>query len=78
MLALTEKAAEKVREIAKAESLEGQDLVLWYVPQIENDDTPGDEYCWVTTEVVDGELVNQIHPCAFSALFVPASLASTP
>ncbi|HRI57532.1 MAG TPA: PQQ-dependent sugar dehydrogenase [Anaerolineae bacterium] len=60
------------------DSLEGQDLVLWYVPQIENDDTPGDEYCWVTTEVVDGELVNQIHPCAFSALFVPASLASTP
>lgn len=60
------------------DSLEGQDLVLWYVPQIENDDTPGDEYCWVTTEVVDGEMVNQIHPCAFSALFVPASLTSTP
>lgn len=52
--------------------LAGEDLVMWYVPRLKNDDTPGAEYCWVTTEVVDGELVNNIHPCAFGALFVPA------
>lgn len=51
--------------------LAGQDLVMWYVPRLKNDDTPGAEYCWVTTEVVDGQLVNKIHPCAFGALFVP-------
>jgi hypothetical protein len=53
------------------EPLAGQDLVMWYVPRLKNDDTPGAEYCWVTTEVVDGQLVNKIYPCAFGALFVP-------
>lgn len=54
------------------QSLAGEDLVMWYVPRLKNDDTPGAEYCWVTTEIVDGEQVNNIHPCAFGALFVPA------
>jgi hypothetical protein len=54
------------------EPLAGEDLVMWYVAQLKNDDTPGAEYCWVTTEVVDGNLVNRVHPCAFGALFVPA------
>ncbi|HSN78264.1 MAG TPA: hypothetical protein VL334_24600 [Anaerolineae bacterium] len=54
------------------EPLAGEDLVMWYVPRLKNDDTPGAEYCWVTTEVVEGELINNIHPCAFGALFVPA------
>jgi hypothetical protein len=54
------------------EPLAGEDLVMWYVPRLKNDDTPGQEYCWVTTEVVDGQLANKIHPCAFGALFLPA------
>jgi hypothetical protein len=55
-----------------AQPLAGEDLIMWYVPQLKNDDTPGDEYCWVTTQIVDGQMVNQIHPCAFGVLFAPA------
>lgn len=55
-----------------AEPLPGDGLVMWYVPRLKNDDTPGQEYCWVNTQVVDGVLVNEIHPCAFGVLFVPA------
>ena len=54
------------------EPITASDLVMWYVPQLKNDDTPGQEYCWVNTKVVDGVLVNEIHPCAFGVLFVPA------
>ena len=55
-----------------AEPLPGDGLVMWYVPRLKNDDTPGQEYCWVNTQVVDGQMVNEIHPCAFGVLFVPA------
>ena len=55
-----------------AEPLPGDGLVMWYIPRLKNDDTPGQEYCWVNTQVVDGVLVNEIHPCAFGVLFVPA------
>ncbi|MEZ4612450.1 MAG: hypothetical protein R2838_19780 [Caldilineaceae bacterium] len=39
------------------------DIVIWYVPQIENDDTPGQEYCWADlTE--DGLFVPEVWPCS--------------
>ena len=67
-----EPAAPPPPEVTVSQPLAGEDLILWYVPQLKNDDTPGDEYCWVTTEIVDGQMVNQIHPCAFGVHFAPA------
>jgi hypothetical protein len=53
------------------EPVTGTDVVLWYVPQLKNSDKPGEEYCWVETELVDGRAVPKVSPCAFGALFVP-------
>lgn len=53
------------------ESIIGQDLTLWYVPQIENEDTPGQEYCWADRVVVDGGYENRAWPCFFGPMFVP-------
>ena len=50
----------------------GADLVLWYVAQLKNDDTPGGEYCWAETNLVDGLAVVQPYPCYFGPMFVPA------
>lgn len=38
-----------------SEDIENKDLVMWYVPQMANDDTPGKEYCWAATVVKDGK-----------------------
>lgn len=53
------------------EPLDGAELVLWYVPQIENDDTPGQEYCWADVTVEDGLFVPQVWPCSAGPRFVP-------
>jgi len=48
-------------------------LVMWYVPRLKNDDTPGNEYCW-TESVVEGGLVRtKAYPCAFGPMFVPVT-----
>jgi hypothetical protein len=53
------------------EPIAASDLVMWYVPRLENDDTPGEEYCW-TESVIENGLVRHItFPCAFGPMFVP-------
>ena len=47
------------------------DIVIWYVPQVENDDTPGQEFCWADTAVEDGLIVTKTWPCWSGPLFVP-------
>jgi hypothetical protein len=47
------------------------DLVLWYVPRLENDDTPGKEYCWADMRVRDGIYRPQAWPCYAGPLFIP-------
>ena len=53
------------------ESTADGDLVLWYVPQFHNDDTPGQQYCWADQTVVDGVLQPVVWPCAGGPRFVP-------
>lgn len=54
-----------------AENIEGKKLVLWYVPQMKNDDTPGKEYCWAENYVEEGLIKTRIYPCFAGPLFVP-------
>jgi len=37
--------------------------VLWYVPVIENDPTPGRERCWADTRLVNGTYQVKVWPC---------------
>lgn len=59
-----------------AEAITESDLVLWYVAQMPNDDTPGQEYCWADTFVENGLLINRSYPCAFGPMFTPIVSAS--
>lgn len=47
----------------ESESLDGQDIVLWYVPELKNDDRPGNEYCWAESILENGIYVPKIYPC---------------
>lgn len=57
--------------LAAPESLEDGKLVFWYVPQIENDDREGNEYCWAKTVVKDGQRTNLTWPGIVGPMFVP-------
>jgi hypothetical protein len=46
-------------------------VVLWYVPQMENEATPGQEYCWADGELVAGVYVPRAYPCYSGPKFVP-------
>ena len=46
-------------------------LVLWYVPQLVIDVTPGSEYCWADTKVEQGMYVPVTWPCYAGPLFIP-------
>ncbi len=53
------------------ESIEGEDLVFWYVPKIQNDAQKGHEYCWADTVLENGRLVVKEYPCIVGPKFVP-------
>jgi hypothetical protein len=53
------------------ESIIASPLVLWYVPQLKNDDTPGSQYCWAESVLRDGIYVPLKYPCPSGPLFVP-------
>ena len=46
-------------------------LVMWYVPQLVIDVTPGSEYCWADTKVEQGMYVPVTWPCYAGPLFIP-------
>ena len=46
-------------------------LVLWYVPQLKNDDTKGSEYCWATAFLQNGVWATRAYPCWAGPMFVP-------
>lgn len=54
-----------------AESIANTDLVLWYVPQLKNDDTPGSKYCWAETYYDNGVFKIKAYPCFAGPMFVP-------
>jgi hypothetical protein len=47
------------------------ELVLWYVSQLKNDDTPGKQYCWAESVVENGVYVAKTYPCYSGPMFVP-------
>lgn len=53
------------------ESLNNEPFVLWYVPQIKNDDTPGKEYCWAQSYIEKGVIKVKTYPCISGPMFVP-------
>jgi hypothetical protein len=53
------------------ESIGAGPLVLWYVPQMVINDTPGSEYCWADTRVENGMYVPATWPCYAGPLFIP-------
>jgi hypothetical protein len=57
-----------------AEDLKQQNLVLWYVPQIKNNGTPGEEYCWADTRVENGIKNVKVWPCYAGPMFIPTDL----
>ncbi|CAA6816487.1 MAG: Unknown protein [uncultured Sulfurovum sp.] len=59
------------RYLEQAENIEGEDIVLWYVPKIQNDAREGHEYCWADTVLEDGRLVVKEFPCVVGPMFVP-------
>ena len=59
------------RFMVPPEPIEASSLVLWYVPRLINDDTPGAEYCWTSSVVENGLVRHNAYPCAFGPMFVP-------
>ena len=53
------------------ESIEESDIVIWYVAQLKNSDTPGQQNCWAETTVEAGEVQTKTYPCAFGSMFTP-------
>jgi hypothetical protein len=56
---------------SKMESIENTSIVVWYVAQIQNDDTKGKEYCWAESVLKDGVYVPVIYPCYSGPMFKP-------
>ncbi len=56
---------------ADPEDIENQAIVLWYVPQIKNDDTKGSEYCWAESYLENGIYKTRSFPCMSGPMFVP-------
>ncbi len=54
-----------------AESLDKQNLVMWYVPQIKNDGAKGSEYCWADTKIENGIPKVKVWPCYAGPMFIP-------
>jgi hypothetical protein len=53
------------------ESLENSEMVIWYVPQLRNDDRVGKEYCWAESVLQNGVFIAKTYPCMAGPLFVP-------
>ncbi len=55
----------------KAESIDNQELVVWYVAQLKNDDTKGREYCWAESFLENGVFQSKVYPCFSGAMWIP-------
>jgi len=60
------------RYIQEHESINGENIVLWYVPRIRNDAREGKEYCWADTIIDEnGNLQVKVWPCTVGPKFIP-------
>ncbi len=63
------------RYLENKENINGENIVLWYVPRVKNDATEGSEYCWADTVLGDdGNLEVKEWPCSVGPKFVPIGL----
>lgn len=53
------------------EPISNTNLVMWYVSQQKNSDTPGQEYCWAQSALENGILKVNKFPCYSGPMFVP-------
>jgi hypothetical protein len=53
------------------ENITNTDLVVWYVPQMKNDDTKGREYCWAESYLENGVYKTRTYPCMGGPMFIP-------
>jgi hypothetical protein len=54
------------------EPVAGEELTLWYVGQMRNDATPGDEYCWADRRPTNLGLYEDVpFPCLIGPMFHP-------
>ncbi len=64
-----------VEGFINGETIEGENIVLWYVPRIYNDVREGHEYCWADTVIgEEGKLAVKVWPCVAGPKFVPIGL----
>jgi hypothetical protein len=57
--------------VPEPEGLGGKDIVVWYVPQLKNNATEGEEYCWARSRVEAGLYETDYWPCYAGPMFVP-------
>ncbi|CAA6807859.1 MAG: Unknown protein [uncultured Sulfurovum sp.] len=62
------------RFLEQKESIDGENIVIWYVPKIQNDARKGYEYCWADTILENGRLIVKEYPCVVGPKFVPIHL----
>lgn len=55
----------------QAEDIRQGKLVMWYVPQLKNDNEKGREYCWAESVLENGVYKTKAYPCMSGPLFVP-------
>ena len=53
------------------ENILNNEIVMWYVPQMQNDNSAGNEYCWAEAKIIKGVYKTLIYPCFVGPLFVP-------
>jgi hypothetical protein len=56
------------------ENISESSFVLWYVPQILNDNRPGKEYCWAEYISLHGVKQTRVYPCWNGPKFVPINI----
>jgi len=57
--------------IEPAETLDKKHMIIWYVPRMKNDNTPGKEYCWASTVVEEGKNITKTWPGVVGPMFIP-------
>lgn len=45
------------------EALSNTEIVLWYVPELKNNNVKGAEYCWAESIIQNGVTVPKVYPC---------------
>ncbi len=48
-------------------------LIMWYVAQLKNDNTPGREYCWAESVLINGVFSAKEFPCYSGPMLIPTS-----